>query len=157
MAGLAEKLLSSEHKDSVVADCVQLLEAYVANRSGLKGIGMRAGLSIAKSRKPDIVVRSTYWLLPEFLEALNPLYVIFKSKPRSSETFQTFLHAHSADATEALLQVADLRVNGTPNMLVKKTYLHFRSEAEDEVTAILPELGKLIERHLSGAPDKQPA
>lgn len=147
MAGLAELLLDGEHRDPVVADCVQLVEDYVAKRSGWKGMALRTGLAVIRAKRPDFLVRSTHWLLPQFLAALDPLYQR-QAGLRAGGTFRDYLVEHHDEATPALLQIADQRVAGTPNQFVKKTYARFRDDAEKEVEILLPAFGDLIDRHL---------
>lgn len=155
MAGLADLLLNSKQKDRLIADCVQLVEDYVAHRGGLKGVGLRYGLALVKNRKPDIVHRSTQWLLPEFLAALDPLYHRYLERDDRELGFDDYVAQHSPTAVRALIGVADRRVAGTPNTVVRSAYRRFRGDAEKEARDLIPPFTAIIARHLRAIPARQ--
>lgn len=146
MKGLADILLASQHKKAVIADCVQLIESHVASRSGLKGMALKTGLSMLKRAKPGILERATAYLLPEFIAALEPLYQ--DSQKTHKGSFEAYLQAHSQRATQALLDVADRRVEESESNTVKSTYARMRGGAEAEVLAVIPGLSRLLSTYL---------
>lgn len=146
MKGLADILLASQHKKAVIADCVQLIEAHVASRSGLKGMALKTGLAMLKRAKPGILERATGYLLPEFIVALDPLYQECRQSP--TPDFEAFLQAHARQATQALLDVADRRVEDSESQTVKSTYARMRGGAEAEVLAVIPGLSRLLGAYL---------
>lgn len=142
MKELADILLASQHKKAVVTDCVQLIETHVAGRNGIKGMALKTGLSMLKRAKPGILERATGYLLPEFIDALEPLY---QECQRSRQPdFQAFLQTHAKRATTALLEVADRRVEESDSNTVKSTYARMRGGAEVEVLAVIPGLSRLL-------------
>lgn len=146
MKGLADILLASQQKKAVVADCVQLIESHVASRSGLKGMALKTGLSMLKRAKPGILERATAYLLPEFIAALEPLYQDSQNDRKTS--FEAYLQAHAQRATQALLDVADRRVEESDSATVKSTYARMRGGAEAEVLAVIPGLSRLLSTYL---------
>lgn len=146
MKGLADILLASQQKKAVIADCVQLIEAHVASRSGLKGMALKTGLSMLKRAKPGILERATAYLLPEFVAALEPLYRDSQNGRKTS--FEAYLQANAQRATEALLDVADRRVEESDSNTVKSTYARMRGGAEAEVLAVIPGLSRLLSTYL---------
>lgn len=147
MKELADILLASQHKKAVIADCVQLIESHVASRGGIKGMALKTGLSMLKKAKPGILERATGYLLPEFIAALEPLY---RESQRSDKTgFDVFLQKNAKRAAEALLKVADRRVEDSDSNTVKTTYARMRGGAEGEVLAVIPGLSRLLDSYLS--------
>lgn len=147
MKELADILLASQHKKAVIADCVQLIESHVASRGGIKGMALKTGLSMLKKAKPGILERATGYLLPEFIAALEPLY---QESQRSDKTgFDVFLQKNAKRAAEALLKVADRRVEDSDSNTVKTTYARMRGGAEGEVLAVIPGLSRLLDSYLS--------
>jgi hypothetical protein len=149
MAKLAKVLLTGAHKDSVVAETVQLIERYVGSRTGFKGIGMKTGLAMLKAARPDIVQRATNKLLPEVLDQLDAFHAEFKAINKPAGGFSAFLAARAAPVSSALLRVVDQRADASSNTAVKSVYKRFRGGAEQEVAGIVPELGAIIDRYAS--------
>ncbi|TJY60968.1 hypothetical protein E4T66_09980 [Sinimarinibacterium sp. CAU 1509] len=148
MKKLADILLPSGQHAELTAAVVQLIENQVAGRSGLRGMGLKTGLAMAKAVRPDILPRAVQRLLPEFAEALNPLYQDWGNS--DIEGFGTFLRKHSESASAALLAVADARVRQAGST-VQSIYGRLRNSAENEVHAALPALSELLDRFLQGA------
>lgn len=145
MGTLAEILLAAEHKDAVVSGCVQLIEQHIAGRGGFKGIALRTGMAMLKAAKPGILERATDKLLPEFIEALEPLHQQFKKSGQPD--FGAFLKQNTPAAAAALLGVADRKAHGA-SAGVQSTYAKFRGGGEAEVQAVIPGLAQLISSHL---------
>lgn len=147
MDTLANILSAPAHKGALVTGCVQLIESRIASRGGLKGMALKTGLSVLKSRKPGILERATAKLLPDFIAALNPLYDQCMSSGHGN--FPLFLQLHAQRATQALLAVADHSVAASDSNSIKATYARLRGSAETEVLAAIPGLAKLIGQHLA--------
>lgn len=146
---LSARLLAPEHFDPLAEDCVRLIEDQVRQRRGIKGVALRTGLGVLKASKPDILSRAVRNLLPEFTTALEPLYAEFREAGASD--FSAFLNARRAQATEALLQIVDHRVERSPNGLVRSTYARLRGGAERDVDATIAPLAHIIAARLSAA------
>lgn len=144
---LADILLAPHRRQAVISDCVQLIESHVDQRGGLKGMALKTGLAVLKKAKPGLLERATTLLLPEFATALEPLYSQFRSG--ADDDFGRYLQVHALQAAQALLQVADARVDESDSATVRSTYARMRGGAEAEVLAVMPGLSVLIGRHLA--------
>lgn len=142
---LEQILLAGPRKDAVIADFVRLMEDFVANRGGLKGIGMRAGLKMLQAAKPGILDRATAKMLPEFLRALDPLHEKFVAA--KEKDFAAFLQKNEKAAAAALMKVADNRAAGASST-VQGYYDKFRGGADGDVQKIVAPLGKLVAKYL---------
>lgn len=146
MKKLADILLPSGPSADLVAAVVQLIETQVAGRSGLKGMGLKTGLAMAKSLKPGILPKAVQRLLPEFADALDPLFQ--ECRESGATDFGAFLRQHDDRAVSALLAVADARVRQAGSA-VQSVYGRLRGSAEVEVKSALPGLSAVLERYLT--------
>lgn len=145
MKTLADMLLATGRDDAVIADAVRLIERHVGSRSGLRGMSLKTGLAMVKAAKPDILERAVRKLLPEFAQALDPMFQTFRASPEND--FAAYLQKHSGQATSALLAVADRRI-GQASPMAQSAYARLRGSAEAEVNAAMPALASLLGRHL---------
>lgn len=146
MKSLNEILLGGADKEAVIAEVAQMIEAHVASRGGLRGIALRTGFKMLKAAKPGIVERASAKLLPEFLEALEPLHRQFAEGAAKGD-FAAHLQRHYAAASKALIGVADRRV-ARANPTVQSYYEKFGKDAEEHVRDLLPSLARIIARRL---------
>ena len=65
MPSLPEVLTSDAKKQSVVEDCVHLIDDEVKDKGGLTGLAIKAGYSAVKGVKPGFVKNVVTDLLPE--------------------------------------------------------------------------------------------
>lgn len=144
---LADILLAPQRRQAVIADCVLLIESHVDSRGGLKGMALKTGMAMLKKARPGLLERATAVLLPEFAVALEPLHERYRDA--SDGDFGSYLQAHAPEAAQALLQVADTRVEESDSATVKSTYARLRGGAEAEVLAVMPGLAQLLGRHLA--------
>jgi hypothetical protein len=146
MSSLADILLAAHHRDELIADAARLVEAHVQQRGGLKGMGLKTGLALLKAAKPDILVRASSRMLPDMVQALEPLYQEFRRS--GTGDFAVFLDRRADTAVELLLGVADAKVAAAHNAAAKSVYQKFRGGAVEEVRALLPRIGKLVSAYL---------
>lgn len=146
MSSLTAILLTPPRRAALTEDVVALVEGYVRDRGGLKGMTYRTGLAMLKTAKPGILERAAHKLLPAVLEVLEPLHQ--RAQEQATPSFAAFVQQHAAEAAQGLLRLADTRVREA-SPLVQKTYARFRTDAETEARALLPGFAALIERHLA--------
>lgn len=146
MKTLNEILCSPFQAEAFATDLVGLIDQHLASVRGLRGIGLKTGMAVLKSAKPDLLDGALRRNAPQFIAALQPLYEKFLNG--SDRDFAVFLQKHSAEAGEALMGVADARVAKSSNAALQAAYRRLRSTAESELEAIVPSLGKLIRGYL---------
>lgn len=147
MDSLPDILVGSPQHEAVIEDAAKLVEQHVARRGGLRGITLKTGLGMVRAARPDILTRAVRRLLPEFAEALDPLYQEFRGAGGSD--FGAYVQRHGARASSALLAVTDTRV-GQASSLVQAAYARLRALAESELETALPALAALLGRHVAG-------
>ena len=146
MSSLVEKLGTEPLRTQVIADCVDLIDAQVKQ----KGFVMKSAYATIKAIKKKFVPEVVDSLLDDWMSKLQPHYDKWVvSKPSS---FSDYIIARSDDVAEDLLSVTDARAEKTSHTTAKKMYMRMRDSAKKNVVEAIPELSKLVERHLNAAP-----
>jgi len=148
MPHLAERLWAEDRRQILVQDFTQLTESLVAARRGLKGLGLKTSFAMLKSVRPNAVPRALEVLLPQFAQALDPLFQEFMrdgGKIRDAD-FSRFLQRHARRAVDAMLSVTDARVDASRHKSLKKIYASLRGSAHDEMLEVLPAFANLLSR-----------
>jgi hypothetical protein len=144
MPNLIDALTAETKKNAVVDDCLALIDAEVAAKSGLMGFAIKAGYKTIQGIKPGFVRNVVVDLLPEFASALDPIYQDAKAKGR---TAADLFNANPSRVAEALLSITDEKARRSNSGLVKGTYDKLRGTAQRNVEAAVPRLGPLVDKH----------
>lgn len=148
MASLVEQLGKEPLRPQVVADCVDLIDAQVKQ----KGFVIKSAYATIKAIKKRFVPEVVDGLLDDWLEKLQPHYDRWAVAKQG--TFSDHVIARSDDVAEDLLSVTDARAQKTSHTTAKKMYLRMRDSAKRNVVEAIPELSRMIERHLAAAPQQ---
>jgi hypothetical protein len=143
---LSQKILSETTRPQVVTECAELIDRQVKSKTGLKGVAIKGAYGVIKAIKRGFVPRVVDSLLPEWLERLEPYYA--KWLDGRAGAFSDFVIARSDEVAEELLAVTDARAEKTDHTTAKKYYFKMRDKAKENVVEAIPELARLVERHL---------
>jgi hypothetical protein len=149
MPSLVEQLGKEPLRVQVVNDCVDLIDAHVKQ----KGIIIKGAYSTIKAIKKRFVPEVVDSLLDDWLRKLQPHYD--KWSVAKQGAFSDHVIARSDDVAEDLLSVTDERAQKTSHTTAKKMYLRMRDSAKRNVVEAIPDLSRMLERHLATA--AQPA
>lgn len=144
MASLEDALTGAGKKEAVVRDSLDVIDAEVADKSGLTGMAIKAAYKTVRGLRPDFVDRAVADLLPEFARALDPLY---QEALQSGTPVGDFLRRNADRAANALLAITDGKAQRSRNRVVKGAYDKLRGTAEKHVVAAMPRVASLVERH----------
>src|SRR6478672_6385800 len=103
---LVEALTDEAKKKNVVKDCCELIDAEVKDKGGISGLAIKAGYGAVKGIKPGFVEKAVEDLLPEFAEALDPIYADAKS---SSKNVSDYFNGSTSRVADALLSITDAK------------------------------------------------
>jgi hypothetical protein len=142
MSSLVEVLGQAPKRDTVIEDCVNLIDAQVKQ----KGFVIKSAYATIKAIKKKFVPEVVDALLDEWLGKLQPHYDKWSANKASSLT--DFLVARSDDVAEDLLSVTDARAAKTSHTTAKKMYGKMRDGAKRNVVDAIPDLAKLVEKHV---------
>lgn len=120
---------------------------------GIKGVALRAGVGALAAAQPAIVERASARLLPEFVDALEPLYAEYrKSTVRATAragSFGHYLLARRREAVDVMMARADQRAARTKNALYGRFYRTLRGTIAAEADAIMPTLAEHLDAALA--------
>lgn len=144
MTRLADVLTSDEKKSRVVSDTLQIIDAEVADKGGLSGMAIKAGYKAVKGIKPGFLEKVVSDLLPEFADAIDPIYqeAVARSRP-----VRDYFVENRSRVADSLLAITDGRAQRAKSGVVKATYDRLRGSAKKNVEDAVPRLGALIEKH----------
>ncbi|WP_423820746.1 hypothetical protein V5738_10435 [Salinisphaera sp. SPP-AMP-43] len=138
---LAQQLL----KDSVFPQLLEDSKSLVASEVEKKNMALRTGFNMVKKAKPNLIDNAMRTLLPEFVGALEPFYASAEADPNTQ--FRDHLLNHQTEVADTLLEVADRRVAGVDNRVVKSGYQRLRGRAQREVVAAMPGIAAVMSKY----------
>jgi len=143
MSSLVEQIGQAPKRVHVIEDCVALIDAQVKQ----KNFVVKSAYAMIKGIKKRFIPEVVDALLDDWLNKLQPHYDKWSATKPSS--LADFLVARSDDVAEDLLKVTDERAEKTSHTTAKKMYSKMRSGAKRDVVEAIPELAKMIEKHVA--------
>lgn len=143
MPTLVEQLGKEPQRPAVIKDCVELIDAQVKQ----KGFIIKGAYSTIKAIKKGFVAETVDAMLDEWLTQIQPHYEKWEATKPSSLT--DFMTARGEDIAEDLLKVTDRRAEKTSHTTAKKMYGKMRDGAKRNVVEAIPDLAKMIEKHVA--------
>ena len=143
MSSLVEQIGQAPKRAAVIEDCVVLIDAQVKQ----KNFVIKSAYAMIKGIKKKFVPEVVDALLDDWLGKLQPHYD--KWSATKSSSLSDFLTARSDDVAEDLLTVTDERAAKTSHTTAKKMYLKMRDGAKKNVVEAIPDLAKMIEKHVA--------
>lgn len=143
MATMVEMLGTEPTRATLIADCVELINAQVKS----KGFMVKGAFAAIKTIKRRFVPEVVDGLLDEWLGKLqvhHDQWAVDKSGGLAD-----YLIARSDEVSEDLLSVTDARAENTSHGTAKKYYFKMRDSAKRDVMSAIPDLARLVERHLA--------
>jgi hypothetical protein len=141
-ATLVEQLGKEPQRPIVVHECVDLIDAQVKQ----KGFLIKGAYGTIKTIKKAFVPEVVDALLDDWLGKIQPHYEKWETTKPSS--FSDYIIARSDDVAEDLLKVTDERAEKTSHTTARKMYMRMRDSAKKNVIEAIPDLARLIEKHL---------
>jgi len=143
MSTLVEVLGQAPKREPVIADCVNLIDTQVKQ----KGFIIKGAYATIKTIKKGFIPEVVDSLLDEWLGKLQPHYD--KWAANKSSSLSDYLVARSEDVAEDLLSVTDARAAKSSHGTAKKMYGKMRDGAKRNVVEAIPDLAKLVEKHVA--------
>jgi hypothetical protein len=144
-ATLSEILLAPDTQPQVIADSLTLIDAELADKSGISGNALKLAYKTVSSFAPGYVRETVASLLPEAAARLQPFWADFRAA--GGAEFGDYLAKRGEEAAESLLSITDTWAGESDKAIVVKAYRAVRSGAAKHVEAALPRLGDLVFKH----------
>lgn len=141
--GLSDILLNENNRESIVDDCVKLIDKQVAAAPGLGGLALKAAYSTVNGIRADYCAQVVDQLLPEISIALDPMWAEGVNNGNPVE----YLAQRKGEVADELLQISDKRVENSTRAMVKGAYAKLRPSAKNYVEKGVPDLAEIINKH----------
>jgi hypothetical protein len=146
---LKEMLGKEPIRPRLVADCTNLIDAQVRAKGGLSGVAIKGAYATIKRIKKGIVPEVVNGLLDEWLDKLQVYHDTWRAG--GGGVFSEFLAARAEDVAEDMLSVTDARAERSSHTTARKAYKKMRGSAKHHVMEAVPDLARILERHLQAA------
>ncbi|WP_420426460.1 DUF6918 family protein [Algiphilus sp.] len=148
MTPFRECIEQSPRHDQVIRDCAVLIESFLTNAGGVRGFALRSAVQTAQRKRPDLLETASRRVLPECLDALDPIYQIWDVD--THEDFAVHLvDIHGNRAQQAIIAVIDRRAQASNHRMVQSIYGRMRDSAHRDVERVLPDFGRLLADELA--------
>ena len=144
MASLTDLIADPSKRNLIIDDCVKLVDDEVGDKGGLSGIVIKTVFGAVKGAKPGFLREVVSHLLPEFVGALDPLFLEAQATGKAASAH---LAANPSRVSSALLGITDAKVRAADSAVIKTGYEKLRGMAPKHVEAAIPRLGALLDRH----------
>jgi hypothetical protein len=141
-ATLQEILLAPDIQPQVIADCRNLIDEEVSEKSGVSGAAVKLAYKTVKAFAPGYIQHMVKSLLPDLAGQLEPYWADFNASGGSE--FGDYLAKRGNEVAEALLSVTDARAARSSRPTIIKAYKTVRGSAVKNVEAALPRVGDLV-------------
>jgi hypothetical protein len=141
-ATLQEILLAPDTRPKVAADCYELIQQEIADKSGVSGTAVKLAYKTASTFAPGHIHHLIDVLLPGMAAKLQPFWADFSTCGGSE--FGDYLAKRGDEVAEALLEVTDARAAASTRPIIIRAYGTVRGGAAKHVQAALPRLGDLV-------------
>jgi len=141
-ATLEEILLAPETQPQVIADCLTLIDAELAEKSGISGSALKLAYKTASSFASGYVRETVVNILPLAAARLQPYWTDFRAA--GGAEFGDYLAKRGEEVAESLLTITDGWAEESDKAIVVKAYRAVRAGAARHVEAALPRLGDLV-------------
>jgi hypothetical protein len=141
-ATLPEILLAPDIRPHVVADCLTLIDAELADKTGISGNAVKLAYKTVSSFASGYVRERVEAILPEAAARLQPYWADFRAA--GGAEFGDYLAKRGEEVAESLLSITDTWAQESDKAIVVKAYRAVRGGAAKHVEAALPRLGELV-------------
>lgn len=142
---LTRKIQDKAVRESIAADCTQLIDRQVKAKSGLSGMALKATYGVVKGVGADYIPGAIQRLLPQTCAALDPMWEegLQKGDPVAH------LSQNEDRAADLILSATDARIESNGSGVIKASYNKLRKSIKGDVAAAVPELAQILGKHMS--------
>ncbi len=146
---LKTTLLDPNRRPDVVKDLHALVDAEMADKSGVSGMAVKGGYSVLNKMSASFVPDAIDGMLEDFVTRMEPFYAEFLAG--SNASLEQYFASKPEEVANALLGVTDDRAEASQRESVKKVYAKLRPQGQKHVQEALPRLAAVVERHVTAA------
>ena|SRR5262249_30032193 len=144
-ATLAEILLGPDTQPKVIADCYELIQQEISEKSGISGTAVKLAYKTVNTFMPGHIRTMVGKLLPDMVAQLEPFWADFNASGGS--VFGDYLAKRGSEVAQALLSVTDARAAASGRPTIVKAYGSVRGSAAKHIETALPRVGDLVMKY----------
>lgn len=146
MGSLLEVVKDKARRRAVIDDCALLIDAEVADKSGLTGMAVKAAHKTVKGLRPGMIGMAMDGLLDDFSARVDPFWAECQAK---AEVPRAFFTRRRSEVANALLGVTDDRAKKSSHKVLVKAYSALRPKALEHIGSAMPRFADLLVKHAS--------
>ena len=146
MGSLVEVLKDPTKRPLVLTDCEQMLDAEVADKRGLTGVGVKAAFKTLKAIKPGMIRHTLDDLLDELAVKVDPFWQLCQSE---GAVPQAYFETNKVAIANALLEITDQRAAQSKFKNIVRAYRSLRPKAVQYIGDAMPRFSQLVSKHAS--------
>ncbi|MEY3209888.1 MAG: hypothetical protein RIT28_369 [Pseudomonadota bacterium] len=146
MGALSDAMQDTTRRRAIVDDGVKVVEAEVADKSGLTGLAVKGAFKAVQGIKPGFVGRALDNLMPDFAKQIDPFYDRFKASGQTD--LKAYFVKNGEEIANALLSITDARARNADHRSVQKAYETLRPQGVTHTVAAMPRLAELVKKHI---------
>jgi len=144
-ATLEQILLAPDVRPKVDADCCQLIEQEVGDKTGPSGAAIKVAFKTVTSFAPGYFRSTVSDLVPQIAGVLQPFWADFGASGGSE--FGDYLAKRGDEVAQALLSLTDKIATRSERAVIIRAYRAVRGNAVPHVEAALPRVGDLVRKY----------
>ena len=146
MGSLVEVLKDPAKREAVLDDCESLLDAEVADKRGLTGVGVKAAFKTLKAIKPGMIRHTLDDLVDDLATKVDPFWAQCQDERANPQTFFT---TNQVAIANALLEITDGRAAQSKFPTIVRAYRTLRPKAVKYIGEAMPRFSQLVSNHAS--------
>jgi hypothetical protein len=144
LATLQELLLTPENFPRLIADTQALVDSEIASK-GITAAPLKAAYKAVTAFAPGYYQEAISAMLPGMVYQLEPYWADFATS--GGADFGDYLAKRGDEVSESLLAVTDDMAANSGRAAVVRAYQMVRGGAGKNITAALPALGAMVQKH----------
>jgi hypothetical protein len=141
-ATLQEILLGPGTRPQVIADCYELIQQEISEKSGVSGTAVKLAYKTVNTFMPGHIRHMVGKLLPDMVGQLEPFWADFNSSGGAG--FGDYLAKRGDEVAQALLSVTDAKAASSGRPTIVRAYGSVRGSAVKHIEAALPRVGDMV-------------
>ncbi len=146
MGSLVEVLKDPAIRPQVIADCEKMLDAEVASKRGISGMGVKAAFKTLKAIKPGMIRHTLDDLIDELATKVDPFWQDCQAQGANPRAFFT---SNSGAIANALLEITDFRASQSKFKNIVRAYNTLRPKAVQYIGEAMPRFSELVSKYAS--------
>ncbi|AZA12441.1 DUF6918 family protein [Corynebacterium choanae] len=137
---------TSKQRPKIAAELVTLIDDTIAGYKGFTGTAIKTTVGAVKKTDPNLINRSVQAVIPEFADAMQPLWDAYTAD-NTAESFSAYVLQDPDNVADYLLSHADKHTDRINNKALAKLYASLRNRAVPLLKPALGPMAAIVQRY----------